>query len=217
MTFKERLMWAASLLATPRGIGWAHEPTDQLPSRPKASRWKFIASQFRWILFYYILWDVSLIPIRGNPCFKLGGPSLGAFGWWRRTVVWAPILTVYGAMSGMYAIASIISVAAGRYEPRDWPHIFGSPLNAYTLRKCWGYVLSIYICSYLVFIPRHKIGQSRLAPDSSQEPLNPRKFSCTHPPYPKRHICDLLQIFHDIPHLWTPPCNCRTSVLPELP
>ena len=66
-----------------------------------------IASQFRWILFYYFLWDASLIPIRGNPCLKLGGPSLAAFGWWR--TVWASILTVYGTMSGMHAIASIYS------------------------------------------------------------------------------------------------------------
>jgi hypothetical protein len=60
MTFKERLMWSASLLATPRGIGWAHEPTDQIPPRPTASRGKFIASQFLWIIFYSILWDVAL-------------------------------------------------------------------------------------------------------------------------------------------------------------
>ncbi|KIM46646.1 hypothetical protein M413DRAFT_440250 [Hebeloma cylindrosporum] len=140
MTVKERLMWALSLLATPRGIGWAHEPTTQMDPRPTASRKNFIASQFLWTIFYFVLWDLALVPIRENPSFKLGGPSLAAFGWWRRTVVWSSILTVYCTMSGMYAIASIISVATGLYEPQDWPHIFGSPFNAYTLRKCWGRV-----------------------------------------------------------------------------
>ena len=148
MTFKERLMWAASLLATPRGIGWAHEPTDQIPPRPTASPEKFIISQFLWIIFYFIFWDVAMIPIRENPCFKIGGPSLAAFGWWRRTVVWSHIFTVYCALSGMYAIASIIFVASGLYEPRDCPHLFGSPLNAYTLRKWWGYVLTISFTLY---------------------------------------------------------------------
>ena len=152
MTFKERLMWAASLLATPRGIGWAHEPTDQIPPRPTASRGKFIASQFLWIIFYFILWDIAFIPIRDNPCFKIGGPSVAAFGWWQRTVVWSSILTGYYTMSGMDAIASIIFVATGLYEPRDCPHVFGSPLNAYTLRKCWGYVLTISFTLY----PHHK-------------------------------------------------------------
>ena len=213
MTFKERLMWAASLLATPRGIGWAHEPTDQIPPRPTASPEKFIISQFLWIIFYFIFWDVAMIPIRENPCFKIGGPSLAAFGWWRRTVVWSHIFTVYCALSGMYAIASIIFVASGLYEPRDCPHLFGSPLNAYTLRKCWGYVLTISFTLY----PHHKIGQPCLAPDSSQKPHKPCKFSCEHPPSPKRHIHDLLQTFHDISHLWTASRNWRTCILPKFP
>jgi len=165
MTFKERLIWAASLLATPRGIGWAHEPTDQIPPRPTASRGKFIASQFLWIIFYFILRDIALIPIRENPCFKIGGPSLAAFGWWRRTVpVWSHILTQYSSISGVDVIASIIFVATGLYEPGDCPHIYGSPLDAYTLRKCWGYVLKM---SFTFYPHRKKIGQSRLAPDSS--------------------------------------------------
>jgi hypothetical protein len=200
MTFKERLMWAASLLATPRGIGWAHEPIDQIPPRPTASRRKFIASKFLWIIFYYILWDVAMIPVRGNPCFKIGGPSLAAFGWWRRTVVWSHMVTLYCAMSVANAITSIIFVAAGLYEPRDCPHMFGSLLNAYTLRNWWGYVLTT---SFTLYPHRKKIGQSRLAPDSSQKPHKPCKFSCEHPPSPKRHIHDLLQTLHGISHLWT--------------
>ena len=51
MTFTERFTWALSLLATTRGIGWAHEPTTHMPARPTASRAKFIASQFLWIIF----------------------------------------------------------------------------------------------------------------------------------------------------------------------
>jgi len=211
MTFKERLMWAASLLATPRGIGWAHEPTDQIPPRPTASRGKFIVSQFLWIIFYFILRDVALIPVRDNPCFKKGGPSFAAFGWWQRTVVWSHVLTLYSSISGVEMIGSIIFVAAGLYEPRDCPHMFGSPLRAYTLRKCWGYVLTISSTLY----PHHTIGQSRLAPDSSQRPHNPRKISCEHPPSPKRHFRDLLQTLHDIPPLRVAPCTFRTCVLPE--
>jgi len=144
MAFKERLIWATSLLATPRGIGWAHEPTDQISPRPTASRRRFIASQFLWIIFYLILGRVASIPIQGSPSFTKGGPSLGAFGWWQRTIAWSLIISAYSSISEMYAIGSIIFVAAGICEPRDWPHIFGSPLNAYTLRKCWGYVLLLF-------------------------------------------------------------------------
>ena len=143
MTFTERLMWAISLLATPRGIGWAHEPTAHLPPRPMASRKKFIASQFFWILFYSILWNITIIHTQENPCFRTGGPSFAAFGWWWRTTGWVYVVSLYCTMSGVYVIGSILSVATGLYEPRDWPHLFGSPFDAYTVRKCWGYVLTI--------------------------------------------------------------------------
>jgi hypothetical protein len=148
MTFTERLVWAASLIATPRGIGWAHEPTVHLPPRPRASRRTFLASQLLWILFYFILFGASLTHGQGNPCFRVGGPSFAAFGWWWRTTVWVYIVSVYSTMSGLYTIASIVSVAIGLYEPRDWPHLFGSPLDAYTVRKCWGYVLTTFSFSH---------------------------------------------------------------------
>ena len=143
MTFTERLIWATSLAATPRGIGWAHEPTA-IPPRPTASRRKFIVSQFFWILYYTILWNITIIHIRQNPCFKTGGPSLTAFGWWWRTTAWVYIVSLYCSISGMYVIGSIVFVATGLYEPKDWPHLFGSSLEAYTVRKCWGYVLKIF-------------------------------------------------------------------------
>jgi hypothetical protein len=142
MTVTERLVWATSLLATSRGIGWAHEPTDHIPPRPTSSRGKFIASQLLWIVFYFILFNVTFILSRENPCFRVGGPSLAAFGWWWRTTSWLFILLLYYSLSGMYATVSIISVATGLYKPGDCPHLFGSPLDAYTLRKCWGYVPS---------------------------------------------------------------------------
>lgn len=140
MTVIEHLRWAASLLATYRGIGWAHEPTAHLPPRPTASRWKFIASQLLWMIYYFILFDVARIHSHQNPCFGIQGPSFTAFGWGWQTTVWVYIVSVYCTMSGLYAAASIVSVATGIDQPRDWPHLFGTLRNAYTVRKCWGRV-----------------------------------------------------------------------------
>jgi hypothetical protein len=201
MTFTERFVWAASLLASPRGIGWAHEPTTQLPPRPTTSRGIFIASQFLWFLFYSILSNISLIHIQENPCFRTRGPSLAAYGWWWRTTVWVYVISLYCIMSKAYAIGSIVSVATGLYEPRDWPHLFGSPLDAYTVRRCWGYVLTVLPSSHTP----HKMGQSRLAPDASQEPHKQLTFPCQCLPSPKRRLHDLLQTFHLIFYLWTRP------------
>jgi hypothetical protein len=142
MSFTERLAWASSLLSTSRGIGWAHEPTSHIPPRPTASRGTFIVSQILWIIPRYILFDAALIHIRQNPCYRTGGPSLGAFGWEWRTTAWVFIVSIYCSMNNLYAALSIVAVATGLYEPRDWPSLFGSPLDAYTVRNCWGYVLT---------------------------------------------------------------------------
>ena len=141
MSFMERLAWAGSLLSTSRGIGWAHEPTSHIPARPTASRGNFILSQFLWIIPRYLIFDAALIHIRQNPCYRTGGPSLGAFGWEWRTTTWVFIVSIYCSMSNLYAALSIVAVATGLYEPRDWPSLFGSPVDAYTVRNCWGYVL----------------------------------------------------------------------------
>ena len=73
MTFTERLICTASLLATFHRIGWAHKPTAHFPPRPTASPGQFIASRFLWILFYFILFDTARILGQENPCFSLGG------------------------------------------------------------------------------------------------------------------------------------------------
>ena len=138
MPFKERLWWATSLVGNPRGIGWSHEPTLHLPPRPTSPRWNFILSQFMWMAFYVLQLEITNTFVRTNPCFVAGGPSLTAFGWLWRSTVWLFVLLLYSWLSLLYTAYSIVVVAIGISEPRDWPHLFGSPLDAYTVRNCWG-------------------------------------------------------------------------------
>ena len=138
MPFKDRLWWSASLTGNPRGIGWTHEPTRHLPPRPSSTPGKFILSQLMWMVFYLLQFDISNIFVRANPCFATGGPSLTAFGWLWRSTALLYVSLAYCMLSLLYMAYSIVSVAVGMSEPRDWPHLFGSPLNCYTLRNCWG-------------------------------------------------------------------------------
>lgn len=140
MSFYERLKWAVSLLLTPRGVGWSFEPTDHLPPKPNSSRLRFIFTQLKWIAFYALMFDVVSMFIRANPCFGTGGPSLAAFGWVWRSTSWLYILVAYAPMSLLYASLSIASVGLGFSKPHHWPHLFGTPRDAYTLRNCWGRV-----------------------------------------------------------------------------
>ncbi|KAF8800796.1 hypothetical protein BYT27DRAFT_7342306 [Phlegmacium glaucopus] len=140
MPLKERLWWATSLAGNTRGIGWTHEPTLHIPPRPSSTRGKFIISQLMWLVIYFFQFDLSNILIRKNPCFATGGPSLTAFGWlWRLTAL-LHVSSAYSMLSMFYIAYSIISVAIGISEPRDWPHLFGSPLDGYTVQNCWGRV-----------------------------------------------------------------------------
>ena len=138
MPLKDRLWWATSLSVNPRGIGWTHEPTRYIPPRPSSTPGKFIQSQLLWMVFYILLFDVTDIFVRANPCFAPGGPSLTAFGWLWRSTAWLYVSSGYSMLSLLYTAYSIVSVAVGISEPRDWPPLFGSPLDGYTLRNCWG-------------------------------------------------------------------------------
>ena len=138
MPFKDRLWWATNLSGNPRGIGWTHEPTRYLPPRPSSTRVKFILLQLMWMVFYLLQYDISRIFALANPCFATGGPSLTAFGWLWRSTAWLHASLACSMMSLLYTAYSIVSVAVGISKPRDWPHLFGSPLDGYTLRNCWG-------------------------------------------------------------------------------
>ncbi|KAF8800800.1 hypothetical protein BYT27DRAFT_7262640 [Phlegmacium glaucopus] len=140
MPLKERLWWATNLSGNPRGIGWTHEPTLHIPPRPSSTRGKFILSQSMWLVVYFFQFDITNIFISENPCFATGGPSLTAFGWLWRSTAWLYVSSTHSMMSMFYIAYSIISVAVGISEPRDWPHLFGSPLDSYTVRNCWGRV-----------------------------------------------------------------------------
>lgn len=140
MPFKDRLLWAASLSGNRRGIGWTHEPTRYLPPRPSSTPVKFILSQLMWMVFYFLQFDITNMLVRANPCFATGGPSLTAFGWLWRSTVLLYVSLMYCMLSLLYTACSIVSVAVGMSEPRDWPDLFGSFLEAYTLRNCWGRV-----------------------------------------------------------------------------
>ena len=140
MPLKDRLWWTAGLTVNARGIGWTHEPTQYLPPRPSSTPRKFILSQLMWMAFYILLLNIVNIIVRTNPCFATGGPSFTTFGWLWRSTVWLFVLLVYGTLSLFYTVFSIISVAIGMSEPRDWPRLFGSPLDGYTVRNCWGWV-----------------------------------------------------------------------------
>lgn len=56
----------------------------------------------------------------------------------RPFTVLLPAFSIYGIFTIPYNIASIAMVLFGYSEPQNWPPLFGSFLDAYTLRRFWG-------------------------------------------------------------------------------
>jgi hypothetical protein len=56
----------------------------------------------------------------------------------RPITVLLPAFSIYGIFTVAYNIASVTAVFSGRSEPRNWPPLFGSFREAYTLRRFWG-------------------------------------------------------------------------------
>ena len=110
-------------------------------------------------MLYAVIWDIAFIHSQRNPCFKAGGPSFTAFGWWWRTTSCAFIISVWCTKSVLYAAGSIVYVAMGLYEPKDCPHLFGSILDAYTIENVGGISLLLF---FAFAAPLYKIGPSHL-------------------------------------------------------
>lgn len=56
----------------------------------------------------------------------------------RPITVLIPAFSIYGIFTIAYNIASVTAVLFGGSEPRNWPPLFGSFREAYTLRRFWG-------------------------------------------------------------------------------
>lgn len=56
----------------------------------------------------------------------------------RPFTVLIPAFSIYGIFTIPYNIASIATVPFGASEPQNWPPLFGSFREAYTLRRFWG-------------------------------------------------------------------------------
>jgi hypothetical protein len=137
-SLSDRFWWALRLFSSPRGVGWAHEPTTHILPHPTTSRVRFLWDQLLRTVKYIIIFDVIRVLSYSNPYFQKGGPSLtDARLLWRVTVL-AQVITTYVSMARVYTIYSIVSVGLGLTVPGDWPPLFGYLGDAYTVRRSWG-------------------------------------------------------------------------------
>ncbi|PPQ73675.1 hypothetical protein CVT24_007336 [Panaeolus cyanescens] len=133
-----RFGWALEILFNPRGINYAHEAVTHTTPRPtETTKMAFIRRQLKIHLLWGIFWELCLWSNRYNPYVQQRNtPSdiVGIQNLWRLGIIpyW---MSIPFSMEGYYRIASIIAVLGGWSQPRNWPNLFGSFLEAYTVHE----------------------------------------------------------------------------------
>jgi hypothetical protein len=140
--FVERLKWSARLMMSQRGIGWIDPSAPKVPHIPQAptkGRKAFILAKLRELAFDIIMFDLVGFLNRANPSFKQGGPPVGegTSFLWRLGFSLGFAAAVYVSLTMMHVVYCLLSVGFGLSEPKDWPSLFGSIWEAYTLRRFW--------------------------------------------------------------------------------
>ncbi|KAJ7584636.1 membrane bound O-acyl transferase family-domain-containing protein [Mycena floridula] len=159
-----RFNWAWDLFTSPRGVGWTHEPTVVLPPRPK--RHKFVIKQLARVAVLGVIFDLANWHNQYNPAYFRDGPSLTAYGWfWRYESIWGWVVQGYATMAIQNCFVSIMSVSLGRSDAEDWPWLFGSFLDAWTIRRFWGrtwhQILRRFVTAHGRFLSSRILGLAR--------------------------------------------------------
>lgn len=146
--FLGRLWWSFNLLSSPRGIGWAHQvpstlTLDDPTSRPlKQSKFQFITRKTCRLLSLSLFYELLDIPIQLHPSFPPFSVSNLLPLLLRVGLVWTHIFELKTRIEILYEGMSLVFVSIGLSEPseEDWPPLFGSIREVWSVRRFWGCV-----------------------------------------------------------------------------
>ncbi|KAK7024729.1 MBOAT-2 domain-containing protein [Favolaschia claudopus] len=140
-----RFKWGLTLFISVRGVSWAHAPAPGIippPPPPGTSRTRFLVRRLGMFFIVFLIHDACNMHVRANSMFhSYYEPGWRGDGWaWRAAVVVTWGLSSATMMEMLCTLSSIVSVVLRFSEPEEWPALFGSPSDAYTVRRLWGRV-----------------------------------------------------------------------------
>ncbi|KAJ7757460.1 membrane bound O-acyl transferase family-domain-containing protein [Mycena metata] len=165
-----RLRWALDLFTSPRGVGWAHEPTTVLPPHPPpgTGRARFVAHRLWKAFQYWVVLDLCNLHMFMNNMFRVDGPDWTAVGWgWRAVAAAVYLAAGSSALMLLSSFWSAASVACRLSNPEDWPPLFASPLEAWTIRRFWGRAWHQMMRRFVSTHGKYLARQMRLRPGSN--------------------------------------------------
>ncbi|KAG0707909.1 membrane bound O-acyl transferase family-domain-containing protein [Suillus ampliporus] len=132
----KRLLDVVYVMHSPRGVGWNYQVTN-IPAAPRQPRHLFALRSSVLAAYHAVLFDVARLYIWYNPAFS--SATIGTRGYVARYADSAAFIGLtYCSLNAAYFAMAAGSVALGLHEPRMWPNLFGTWLDAYTVRRLWG-------------------------------------------------------------------------------
>ena len=138
-----------------RACGTPHEAKNVPPFRAADPLWApprsaFLARTALWAVAFQLLFDVqSTLDDPDAAAARFAPSRVPYFSRWHEVsreetitrLVFAPAFWSLGAVSITLMVApfALAWVGLGGSEPKNWKPIFGSPADAYTVRRFWGY------------------------------------------------------------------------------
>jgi hypothetical protein len=141
--FMARFAWGWHLHNSPRGVGWHHE-IPRLPQNPPSynsslNRKAFVLSRLYTLVICVAVQVAFLYINAANPALAPGARPLVHQSLYIRVLstlgLGAPALVNINAQ---HCAMSVVLVALGISQPADWPPLFGSLKDAYTVQNFWG-------------------------------------------------------------------------------
>ena len=139
--FWARSKWAWSLFLNRRGIGWNFQvPNLPAPAPPNTTRTRFVVSKMPQLCLSYIIADAVQNYHRYSPTFRPDSSisSVASHGLlWTCINLASVALAAIHVFQFQHTLVAMIFVGTGLSRPCEWPDMFGSIFEAYTLRRFW--------------------------------------------------------------------------------
>lgn len=140
--FLWRLGWAIRILYSPRGIGWSFCAYNA-PRLPRAlqSRGPYLINRLLRAAISFLVLDAAQSYMHWSPTsyFMNDTNHIGSLYHPRLGInLLAFCLTSYYTMEFYHNIAALVMVGSGICDPVEWPDLYGSIYDAYTIGRFWG-------------------------------------------------------------------------------
>lgn len=136
---KARISFASNLFVNPRGIGYLQKPRYSKGLLTSTPRWTFVRARITKVVFYGLAECATYALNASNPGMtNTKGLLSEASFLWRALGVACFGLAGYARIDALHCFLSALVVALGWSTPENWPNLFGSPLEAWSVQQFWG-------------------------------------------------------------------------------